>query len=406
MSQIDQQIEQLIYGCEDVLPPDELKAKLQKSSRSGEPLKVKLGLDPTAPDIHLGHTVVLRKLRQFQNFGHQACLIIGDFTAKIGDPSGKSETRKQLSDSEVKENSSTYVDQIFKILIPERTKVIFNSEWLSKMSMEDIIRLCASHTVARMLERDDFSKRYAGGQPISIVEFLYPLLQGYDSIAIESDVELGGTDQKFNLLVGRELQRAYGQTPQVVMTVPLLEGTDGVQKMSKSLGNYIGILEAPREIFGKIMSIPDSLILRYLTLVSSFSHGEVEGLKTSMDDGENPSLIKRRLASNIVSIYWGGEAAGDAEKHFDRVFKEKAIPDEMPEHEIPGAMGDNIWLPRLLTALKLTTSNGEAKRLISQGAVKLDGEAVADPDAEIPRGDLEGKTLQVGKRRFARILKK
>lgn len=400
---IDQQLDQLIYGCEDVLPIDELAKKIEESLKKESPLKVKLGLDPTAPDIHLGHTVVLRKLRQFQDFGHLAYLIIGDFTAMIGDPSGKSETRKRLSEEEVKQNAATYVDQIYKVLLPEKTKVVFNSDWLSKMSMLDMIRLSANYTVARMLERDDFSNRYAGGQPISVLEFLYPLLQGYDSIAIESDVELGGTDQKFNLLVGRDLQRAYGQPPQVVMTVPLLEGTDGVQKMSKSLGNYIGIFEPPEEIFGKVMSIPDSLIVRYLTLVSSFTRPEVEEIELELKEGENPSIIKRKLASNVVSLYWGDEAAAAAEEHFNRVFKEKLIPEDIPEYALPGDLGEVIWMPRLLTSLGMTPSNGEAKRLISQRAVKIDDVIIDDPDYEMPRSQLEDAVIQVGKRKFARI---
>lgn len=419
---IEKQLEIICEGAEEALPLDDLKQKLEKSQSSKIPLRVKLGLDPTAPDIHLGHTVVLKKLRQFQDLGHIAVLIIGDFTAMVGDPSGKSETRKQLSEDQVLQNAETYAQQAFKILDPDPKKIqlVRNSSWLSKMSMTDILKLASSYTVARMLERDDFSLRYKDGVPISIVEFIYPLLQGMDSIAIKSDVELGGTDQKFNLLVGRDLQKAYGQDPQVIVTTALLEGTDGIQKMSKSLGNYIGVTEAPEDIFGKTMSIPDELIVKYYRLITNTPSHELvridEGLKR---EELHPNEIKRRLGKTIVTQFYDQKEADNAEKVFDAKHLRASVSDEVSiterielleqhgqikEVEIPSEdlTGGKIWVVKAIRLANFAQSNGEARRLIAQGGVKLNDEVIGSVDEElqITGGDI----LQVGKRKYAKLI--
>ncbi|MBI2238680.1 MAG: tyrosine--tRNA ligase [Actinobacteria bacterium] len=393
----------LLSGAAEVVPRDGLAQKLAL----GRALRVKLGLDPTAAEVTLGWAVVLRKLRQFQDAGHTAVLIVGDFTARVGDPSGRSETRPRLERDEVRAYADRLLEQFDKVLSSERLEVRYNSEWLEGMDMEAVLRLTASYTVARMLERDDFAKRYAEGRPISVMEFLYPLLQGMDSVAVRADVELGGTDQKFNLLVGRELQRDYGQEPQVALTMPLLEGLDGVQKMSQSLGNYVGIAEPAGDMFGKLMSIPDGLIARYLRLCTDLDPEEVDRMEAGLADGSlHPGEQKRLMAREVVDLYHGPEAGAAAEARFDVVHREREIPDDIGEAEIPPGIereGGMIWLPRLLTALGLASSNAEARRLIEQGGVKLDGEAVADGEAEFRRQDLEGRVVQVGRRKFLRL---
>lgn len=389
-------LELLKRGVEDILLEQELAERLAQ----GRPLRIKAGFDPTAPDLHLGHTVLINKLRQFQDLGHQVLFLIGDFTARIGDPTGKSVTRKPLSAEDVAENARTYQEQIFKILDPERTEVVFNNDWMSKLGAADLIQLAAQHTVARMLERDDFHKRYTGGQPIAIHEFLYPLIQGYDSVVLKADVEMGGTDQRFNLLVGRELQKAAGQPPQVVMTMPILEGLDGVQKMSKSLGNYIGIKEAPGEMFGKIMSIGDDLMWRYFELLSFRSNQELAALRKSVEEGVNPRDVKFELAEEIVARFHDAAAARAAKEEFIARFQKGAMPSEIPEVEVPGEDG-GVPLPQLLKAAGLTPSTSEAMRMIKQGAVRIDGERVDDRDLRLPSGSVQ--VVQVGKRRFARV---
>ncbi len=401
---IDEQIRTIRRGVVDLISPEELRAKLQRSAATGEPLRVKLGLDPTAPDIHLGHTVVLQKLKQFQDLGHAVILVIGDFTGMIGDPTGKSETRRPLTRAEISANAKTYAQQIFKILLPDKTVVRFNSEWLAALTPEDLVALAARHTVARMLERDDFQRRFHEGRAIGIHEFLYPLFQAYDSVALQADVELGGTDQKFNLLVGRDIQREYGQEPQVVITTPLLEGIDGVQKMSKSLGNYIGIAEPPREIYGKLMSISDQLMLRYYELLSDISAAEFELTKREMANGTlNPRDLKMRLAHEIVSRFHTVKGAQDAELEFRRVFSGGGLPDliEEPLVQLPQRNGEQIWIVPLLVQAGLASSNSAARRLIEQGAVRVDGERISDQNARI--FFREPHLLQAGKRRFARI---
>jgi tyrosyl-tRNA synthetase len=390
-------------GAAEIVPENGLEEKLAL----GRPLRVKLGLDPTAADVTLGWAVVLRKLRCFQDAGHTAVLIVGDFTARVGDPSGRAETRPRLSKEEVLGYADRLLDQFWKILDRERTEVRYNSEWLEAMDMESVLKLMASYTVARMLERDDFAKRYAQRQPISIMEFMYPLLQGMDSVATLADVELGGTDQKFNLLVGRELQRDYGQDPQIAMTMPLLEGIDGVQKMSQSLGNYVGITEPTDEMFGKLMRIPDELIGRYMLLCTEVEPDEISRIEAGLADGSlKPVEQKRRLAREIVDLYQGAGVGEQAEARFDIVHKEREIPDDVPDAPIPpGALRDGkVWLPKLMAELGLASSNSEARRLIEQGGVRLGGEPLVDPDAEIEPADLAGRVLQVGRRRFVRIL--
>lgn len=401
---IDEQIRTIRRGVVDLISPEELRAKLQRSVATGEPLRVKLGLDPTAPDIHLGHTVVLQKLKQFQDLGHAVILVIGDFTGMIGDPTGKSETRRPLTRADISANAETYAQQIFKILGPDKTVVRFNSEWLAALTPEELVALAARHTVARMLERDDFQRRFHEGRAISIHEFLYPLFQAYDSVALQADVELGGTDQKFNLLVGRDIQREYGQEPQVVITTPLLEGIDGVQKMSKSLGNYIGIAEPPREIYGKLMSISDQLMLRYYELLSDISAAEFDLTKREMANGTlNPRDLKMRLAHEIVSRFHTVKGAQDAELEFRRVFGGGGLPDviEEPLVQLPHRNGEQMWIVPLLVQASLASSNSAARRLIEQGAVRVDGERITDQNARI--SPHEPHLLQVGKRRFARI---
>ena len=390
--------EALKRGTVEVLLEQDLKKKLA----TGRPLRVKAGFDPTAPDLHLGHTVLLTKLRQFQELGHEALFLIGDFTGMIGDPTGKSATRKALTREEVLENARTYEQQIFKVLDPERTLVVFNSSWMGEMSAAELIQLAARHTVARMLERDDFAKRYGSGQPIAIHEFLYPLVQGYDSVALRADVELGGTDQKFNLLVGRQLQEAYGQEPQVVVTMPLLEGLDGVQKMSKSLGNYVGIDEPPAEMFGKLMSVSDTLMWRYFELLSlDTSAVEQARLRAQAEAGEtNPRDVKVRLAQELVGRYRGAAAARAALEDFERRFRQREIPEEMPERQVEAPAG-KLPIGNLLKAADLAASTSEAMRMVRQGAVRIDGERVEDPHLEVSAGTTH--VYQVGKRKFARV---
>ena len=382
-------------GADEILLETELVERLQ----SGRRLRIKAGFDPTAPDLHLGHTVLINKLRQFQDLGHEVLFLIGDFTGMIGDPTGKSVTRPPLTRDAVIENARTYEAQIFKILDPEKTLVIFNSSWMGEMKASDLIQLAAKYTVARMLERDDFSKRYKSGQPIAVHEFLYPLVQGYDSVAMKADVELGGTDQKFNLLVGRELQKVYGQAPQVVLTMPLLEGLDGVNKMSKSLGNYIGIAEAPGEMFGKLMSISDTLMWRYLDLLSFESTATLDKWRVEVEQGLNPRDIKFRLGREIVARFHGEKAGEAALAGFIARFQQGATPDDMPDVTITTA--GSMAIPQLLKEAGLTASTSEAMRLVRQGGVRLDNEKVADPGLAVPAGSTH--ILQVGKRKFARV---
>ncbi|MEC2344098.1 tyrosine--tRNA ligase [Paenibacillus barengoltzii] len=403
-AEVERQLQVISRGVVEIVPEDELKQKVIKSVVTGKPLKVKLGLDPSAPDIHIGHTVVMQKLRQFQELGHQVQLIIGDFTGRIGDPTGKSETRKQLTEEDVQRNAETYRQQIFKILDPSKTQVNFNSEWLAPMTFADVVKLSAKVTVARMLERDDFTKRYTSGQPISIHEFFYPLMQGMDSVALESDIELGGTDQKFNLLMGRTLQKEYGKDTQVAIMTPIIEGLDGVQKMSKSLGNYIGIDEAPNEIYGKAMSVPDELMTKYFELVTDLSLEELAELTEGLKSGAvHPRDAKMKLAHTLVRMYHGQGAADAAQEHFVTVFQQRALPEDIEEKEIPAAELDNgkIRLIKLLTLLGFAASNGEARRSIQQGAVKLNEEKISDPNAEVELAG--GEIIQVGKRKFAKL---
>ena len=383
-------------GSEELLLEEELKTRLT----TGRPLRIKAGFDPTAPDLHLGHTVLLNKLRQFQELGHTALFLIGDFTGMIGDPTGKNATRPPLTREAVADNAKTYTEQVFKILKPEQTEVVFNSTWMDKFSAVDIIRLAATHTVARMLERDDFHKRYTSQQPIAIHEFLYPLIQGYDSVALKADVELGGTDQKFNLLMGRELQKHYGQPPQVVLTMPLLEGLDGVNKMSKSLGNYIGINEHPQEIFGKLMSVSDELMWRYIQLLSFESLHTIDGWKQEVAAGANPRDIKVRFAQEIVTRFHDQAAAKRALEDFEARFQKGAIPEEMPEISVPSVNGV-LLVPQLLKLAGLVPSTSDAIRQIAGGGVKLDGERVTDKSVTLSVGATV--VAQVGKRKFARV---
>ncbi|MCL2337124.1 MAG: tyrosine--tRNA ligase [Firmicutes bacterium] len=404
MLSVNQQMEVIRRGAVEIVPEEELVAKLERSVKTGQPLHVKLGLDPTAPDIHLGHTVVLQKIRQFQELGHRTTIILGDFTARIGDPTGKSETRKQLTEEQVLENAATYERQIFKVLDPAKTEMAFNSTWLSPLNFAQVIELAAKCTVARMLERDDFAKRFKEGLPVSVHEFFYPLMQGFDSVALRADVELGGTDQKFNLLMGRTLQREYGQEPQVALMMPIIEGTDGVQKMSKSLGNYIGIDEKAGEMYGKTMSIPDQLMLRYYELLTSLPLDEVRRIAEGMKTGAlHPKDVKMRLAREIVSFYYDQEAAEQAEEEFKRVFQQHDLPEEMPVFAVPADMLEDgmVWLPKLMQQAGLCASTSEARRLIAQGAVKVDGERFDDPEQKLtPRA---GMVIKAGKRKFLQI---
>ncbi|MBI2193504.1 MAG: tyrosine--tRNA ligase [Planctomycetes bacterium] len=400
MLETQRQLEAIRRGTVTVLREEELRQKLEKSLSAGKPLRVKLGVDPTAPDIHLGHTVVLEKLRLFQDLGHQAVLIIGDYTAMVGDPSGTSKTRPQLTREKVLENAQTYLEQVDRILLLDRLEVVYNGEWFRSMTFEQVLRLAARLTVSRMLERDDFRKRYESESPIGLHELLYPLMQGYDSVRVRSDVELGGTDQTFNLLVGREMQKAEGMEPQVCITYPLLIGLDGVHKMSKSLGNTVGVRESAREMFGKLMSLADSMMRMYLELLTSLPESEVQAL---LSEGTHPREAKERLAREIVARYHGRAASEAEAEEFRRVFSRKELPQEMPEVVLePGSLQDGrIWLVKLMHLAGHAASHSEARRLIEQGAVSVDGVALRDPQALIaPR---TGAVLQVGKRRFARI---
>ncbi len=396
-ARIKRDIELIKRNAETLLPEEELARKLERYYREGVPLRVKLGIDPSAPQLTLGHAVVLRKLRLFQDLGHIAVLVVGDFTRRIGDPSGRTKTRPPMSPEEIERNMASYREQAYRILDPSRTEVRYNSEWLGKLTFEDVIVLTSKYTVARMLERDDFKRRFEEGAPITIMEFLYPLAQAYDSVAIRADVELGGSDQRFNLLIGREIQREYGQEPQVILTMPLLIGTDGVHAMSQSRGNYIGIAEAPEEQFGKVMSLPDELMPQYFALLTDVPWDEVRGL--------HPKEAKKRLAWEIVAQFHGEGAADRAKRHFERVFEQEKPPEEMPEVRVPPELVDEagtVWIVDLLSASGLVSSRSEARRLVEQGGVWINGEKVASRDARIPlRGPL---VLRVGRRRFARIL--
>ena len=398
---IDEQISLIERGTVDVVSRDDLLRKLKKSRESGVPLKIKTGFDPTAPDLHLGHTVLIQKMKHFQDLGHDIYFLIGDFTGMIGDPTGKSETRKPLTTEDVKRNAETYKEQVFKILDPAKTKVVFNSSWLGKLTSHDMIRLASQLTVARMLEREDFRVRFDNEKPISIHEFLYPLIQGYDSVALEADVELGGTDQLFNLLMGRDLQRSWGQEPQVVITMPLLEGLDGVNKMSKSLGNYIGITESADDIYGKVMSISDTLMFRYYELLSDLPAAEIKTLAAEMHDGKiHPKEVKKKLARELTARFYGADNASRAEESFEQVFRHHGLPENIPELVLEKAGGE-VWLPKLLVEAGLTGSTSEARRMIKQQAVSLDNEKVLDTEYTVqPAGDV---LIKVGKRRFVKV---
>lgn len=398
----EKQLSIIRRGTAEIIPESGLLAKLKDSAEKNRPLKIKAGFDPTAPDIHLGHTVLIQKLKVFQDLGHTIYFLVGDFTGRIGDPTGKSETRPSLTKEDVRINAETYKSQVFKILDPEKTKVVYNSEWLGSMTPEMIVELSAKYTVARMLERDDFAKRYAEQRPISIHEFLYPLFQGYDSVAIKADVELGGSDQKFNLLVGRDLQRAYGQQPQAIVTLPLLEGTDGEMKMSKSYNNYIGIDEPAKEIFGKILSVSDSLMLRYYELLSDIDNDQFEALKSGMADGSmHPKKVKVDLAKEIVTRFHSRDMADQAETEFENIFKKKDLPNKIENHKIDWENEGESWLPQALKNAGLIKSTSEGMRLIKQGAVSIENVKVADPDFHLTQGN--EKIVKVGKKRFVRF---
>jgi len=398
---IDEQLAFLRKSAVEIIREEDLRAKLEKSARTGRPLRVKLGADPTAPDIHLGHTVVIRKLRAFQELGHTVIFLIGDFTGLIGDPSGKTATRPLLTREEINANAETYKRQIFKLLDPDKTEIRFNSEWMDAMDAVGLVRLASHVTVKQILERDDFEQRLAENRPLALHEVLYPLVMGYDSVALSADVELGGTDQKFNLLMGRNLQREYNQEPQVVLTTPLLEGTDGVEKMSKSLGNFIGIDEPPREMFGKIMSISDELMWRYYELLTDLTVGEIKQMSNRAANGEvNPRDIKVELAKRIITDFHSKADADAAEEEFNRVFRRKEVPDEIEEREVEAAP----WsLPRLLVRVELAPSVAEARRLIEQGGVRIGGVRQASPGIVVSAKTGEESLLQVGKRRFLRV---
>lgn len=396
MASVQEALTEIKRGAVEIL----LEAELEERLKAGKPLRIKLGFDPTAPDIHLGHTVILNKLRQFQELGHEVLFLIGDFTAMIGDPTGKNITRKPLTREEVLENAKTYKAQAFKILDAKRTKVLFNSKWMDKLSAVDLIRLAATQTVARMLERDDFDKRYAAQQPIAIHEFLYPLLQGYDSVEMKADVELGGTDQKFNLLVGRELQKQHGQRPQIVLTMPLLEGLDGIKKMSKSLGNYIGITDVPEDMFGKLMSISDELMWRYLELLSFRPMSEIQQWQIEVDAGKNPRDIKVALAEEIVTRFHSEAAAKAAHVQFVERFQKHELPTDLEEQELT-TPEKTLGIAYILKGVGLVNSTSEALRMIKQGAVRIDGERIEDQQLQLPVG--ESRLYQVGKRRFAKV---
>ncbi len=396
---LNEQMDIIKRGVEEIIPEDALVQKLEKSIKTGIPLRVKLGCDPSSPDLHLGHTVVLRKLRHFQDLGHRAVLIIGDFTGMIGDPSGRNKTRPSLTLEQTRLNGETYFQQASKILIPERTEIVFNSDWLSKLTFEDVIKLSAKYTVARMLERDDFENRYKSGMPISIHEFLYPLAQAMDSVAIRSDVELGGTDQKFNLLVGRDIQREYGQEPQVIITLPILPGTDGVEKMSKSLRNFIGLTEPASEIYGKVLSIPDELIIPYFNLLTDIPMPEIREMDAAMKRGSlNPRDAKRKLARLLVEMYVSKEAAIAAEQEFDQIHKKKEVPDNIPECTIPAS--ETPLLLDFLVREKMVPSKSEGRRMFQQGGISINGNKVTDSTVPLPSGTF---VVKVGKRKFVRV---
>ncbi len=396
MRETEQALGLIARGTEEIIKLEDLETRLE----SGRPLRVKVGFDPTAPDLHLGHTVIINKMRQFQDLGHEVTFLIGDFTGLIGDPTGKNVTRKPMTADEVKANADTYATQVFKILDESKTLIRFNSEWLHELGAEGMIRLAAKYTVARMLERDDFENRYRSGQPIAVHEFLYPLAQGYDSVALETDVEMGGTDQKFNLLVGRHLQQHYGQLPQIIITLPLLEGTDGVQKMSKSLDNYIGITEAPNEMFGKLMSISDELMWRYFELLSFRSNEELAALRSSVTEGRNPRDIKFLLCEELITRFHDARAARSAQAEFIARFREGAMPEDIPEHTLD-TDGEGIGIAAALSRAGLTSSNSEAFRLIQQGGVRIDGERIEDRSLTLQPGF--AGILQVGKRKFCKV---
>lgn len=403
MQSVDEQIKIIAKGADEIISIDDLRGKLERAQKTGIPLRIKLGLDPSAPDIHLGHTVVLRKIKQFQDLGHRAVIIIGDFTGMIGDPTGKSKTRNQLTREEVVKNARTYEEQIFKILDKEKTEVRFNSEWLSKLNFADVINLASKCTVARMLERDDFQNRFRAHESIGIHEFFYPLMQGYDSVELKSDVELGGTEQRFNILMGRNLQKDYGKEIQVAMFMPILEGIDGIQKMSKSLGNYIGINEDPNDMYGKVMTIPDSLIIRYFELVTDIHPDELAVMKEELNIGNvNPRDIKMRLAREITALYHGNEVAALAEEHFKMVFQRHEMPENITEYEIPMCMIDKAGIDavKLLVSVGFSQSNSEARRLISQGAVKVNGNKIHDFKIDTL---CDGDVVQAGKLKFIKI---
>ena len=396
---IDKQIEILVRDCEEVLPENELKSRLIESDKEKRPLRVKLGIDASGPDVHLGFTIPLRKLRKFQELGHTAILIIGDFTGKIGDPTGRNVTRPQLTDEEINENIRNYKKQVFKILDPEKSEIRFNSEWLDIMKPQDIVTLCSKFTVARMLERDYFSQRYKEGISISIHEFLYPLFQAYDSVAIKADVELGGTDQTFNLLLGRSIQEEYGVKPQIIMTMPILEGIDGTRKMSKSFGNYIGITQTPKEIFGRTMSIPDELIIKYFRLTTDVDDKFLSDAEEKLNNGENPRNIKVALAKTIISMYSSNEQADQAEEEFNRIFRGGGIPDNIKEYKLE--MNKDYPLLSLLKELHMTDSNSMSRRMIEQGAVKINQEKIIDINMAYKPSNND--IIQVGKRKFIKI---
>ena len=399
----DYQMEVILSGAVDCLPEGDLRAKVERAITEDRPLRIKFGVDPTRPDLHLGHAVPLRKLRQFQDLGHTAILLIGDFTAMVGDPSARDVTRPQLSAEEVRANAETYAEQAFRILDRERTVLEYNSRWLAPLTFEKLLRITSRFTVARLLERDDFARRYADNLSIGLHEFLYPVMQAYDSVALEADVEIGGTDQIFNLLAGRELQRAIGQEPQSVLTLPILVGLDGEKKMSKSLGNHVGLTDPPEEMFGKLMSLDDLLMPDYFCLTTALEPAEIEALLGELKTGNlHPARAKRLLAREVVRLYWGKEAAEAAESAFNRVFVEKELPEEIPEVEIGGGemVEGSIWLPRLLVLTGLASSTSEGKRLIEQGGIKVNGSVVRDQDFAVAAEDIEGLVLQKGKRHF------
>lgn len=399
---INEQIERLRFGAVDFINEEDMRKKLKRSQEKNQPLKVKFGADPNRPDIHLGHTVVMNKLKTFQDLGHQIEFLIGDFTAMIGDPTGKNTTRPILTREEINENAKTYEKQIFKILDPEKTKIVYNSQWLDQLTFRDTIQLASQYTVARMIERDDFQKRYSSNTPISLHEFLYPLTQGYDSVALKSDVELGGTDQKFNLLVGRDLQHAYGQEPQCVITMPILEGIDGVNKMSKSLDNYISVVDTPKDMFGKTMRISDELMFRWYMLLTDLSPQEVQALKVQVQNGqEHPRQVKVNLAKFLITRFHSQTAATQAEEEFHRIFVDKGLPDELPEFSLPAESQTSFCA--LMVKLGLATSNGEASRLITGGGVQINNEKVSDPRLKIDLVDGAELIIKAGKKKFAKL---